>query len=253
MLAAMKLFRTKTIVAAPAALMLAVTLAACGPASDDGNAVAPPVGGEPVNLDPADFTTEIDNPYWPMRPGSRWVYREPGERGRTLRVEITVTGKTKVVDGIEARVVHDVVSDRSELVEVTDDWYAQDRRGNVWYLGEATREYEHGRPTTTLGSWEAGVDGAQAGIIVLADPKVGTEYRQEHYKDKAEDAAYVLSLSERVRVPFGVFSGTLMTRDFTPLDAEVLENKYYAKGVGPVLTIDVPTGDREELVRFTSG
>lgn len=243
----------RTISAALATLFIAVTLTACGSASDDDGAFVPPVGGESVDLNPAEFTTEIDNPYWPMRPGNRWVYREPNERGGALRVEITVTGKTKVVDGIEARVVHDVVSDNDELVEVTNDWYAQDRRGNVWYLGEATREYEHGRPTTTLGSWESGVDGAQAGIVMPAVPKIGAEYRQEHYEGKAEDAARILSLDERVRVPFGVFSGTLMTKDFTPLDAEVLENKYYARGVGPVLTIDVPTGGREELVRFSRG
>ncbi|MBI5310520.1 MAG: hypothetical protein HZB14_05780 [Actinobacteria bacterium] len=241
--------------AALAVLLSLSGLAACGDSGNSEAAFTPPVGSEQVKLDPADFTTEIDNPYWPMRPGSRWVYREPGEKGRSLRVEITVTDKTKIVDGIEARVVHDVVSDErtKRPVEVTDDWYAQDKHGNVWYLGEATQEYENGKPTTTKGSWEAGVDGAQAGVIVLADPQAGDEYRQEYLAGQAEDAARVLSLDERIRVPLDAYENCLMTRDFTPLDPDVLENKYYAKGVGPVLTIDVPTGDREELVSFEAG
>lgn len=235
-----------------ATTLLAASLTACGDSSDGGDAFTPPVGSERVELDPADFTTEIDNPYWPMRPGTRWVYREPGEKGRALRVEVTVTDKTKVVDGIEARVIHDVVSDEKTKLplEITDDWYAQDKLGNIWYLGEATREYENGRPTTSKGSWEAGVDGAQAGVIVLADPRVGVEYRQEYLAGEAEDAGQVLSLGERVRVPLAAYKNTLVTRDFTSLDPEVLEYKYYAKGVGPVLTLDVPTGDREELVGF---
>src|SRR5688572_7068615 len=126
-----------------------------------------PQGGEHVTLDPADFTTRIDNPYWPMKPESRWVYEEV-EGGERLRVDVTVTGRTRVVDGIEAVVVHDVVTDArsGEPLEVTDDWYAQDSDGNVWYLGEETAEYENGRPVSTAGSFEAGRDGAQAGVIM---------------------------------------------------------------------------------------
>lgn len=238
-----------------AVLLILPALTACGSQKKADESFLAPVGAEKRDLDPADFTTEIDNPYWPMKPGSRWIYREPGEKGRRLRVEVTVTGKTKTVDGIKARVIHDVVSDEKsgEPVEVTDDWYAQDRLGNIWYLGEATREYKNGKPTTTTGSWEAGVNGAQAGVIVLAEPRVGDEYRQEYLKGKAQDAARVLSLDERVRVPLAAYEHTLMTRDFTPLDPEVLENKYYAPGVGPVLTLDVPSGDREELIEFSAG
>ncbi|MGK2878137.1 MAG: hypothetical protein ACSLFF_06120 [Solirubrobacterales bacterium] len=238
-----------------AVLFSSLALAACGDSGRTEESFSPPAGSDDITLDPADFTTEIDNPYWPMRPGSRWVYREPGENGRSLRVEITVTNNTKVVDGVEARVVHDVVSDErtNRPVEVTDDWYAQDRLGNVWYLGEDTQEYENGRPTTKKGSWQAGDNGAQAGVIVLAEPQVGDEYRQEYLAGEAEDAARVLSLDERIRVPLGAYENCLMTRDFTPIDREVLENKYYVKGVGPVLTIDVPTGDREELVGFEAG
>ena len=126
-----------------------------------------PKGSEPVNLSPADFTTNIDNPYWPMKVGSRWVYRETAPDGTNQRVVVTVTDKTKkIANGITARVVHDVVTEKGKPVEVTDDWYAQDKAGNIWYLGEFTTEYENGKPTTTSGSFEAGVDGAQPGIIM---------------------------------------------------------------------------------------
>ena len=109
-------------------------------------------------LNPADFTTTIDNPWWPMRPGSRWVYRETAPDGTRQRVVVTVTRRTRLIaNGVTARVVRDVVTEHGEPVEVTDDWYAQDRAGNVWYLGEATTEYENGRPVSTEGSFEAGV------------------------------------------------------------------------------------------------
>jgi hypothetical protein len=216
-----------------------------------------PRGSEPVNLNPADFTTRIDNPYWPMRPGSRWVYRETAPEGTRQRVVVTVTRKTKrIANGITARVVHDVVTERGRPVEVTDDWYAQDKAGNVWYLGEHTTAYENGKPTTTEGSFEAGVDGAQPGVIMPANPKVGLRYRHEYYKGHAEDKAQVLSLKEQVEVPFGHYrpGRVLMTRDLNPLQPKILEHKFYARGVGPVLTVGVSGGaDREELVRFRPG
>jgi hypothetical protein len=213
----------------------------------------PPQGSEPVNLDPADFTTRIDNPYWPMTPGNRWVLREVDREGNEERVVVTVTNKTKTVAaGIKARVIRDVVTENGQPLEVTDDWYAQDECGNIWYLGEATTEYENGQPVSTHGSWEAGVDGAQAGIAVPAKPKVGLTYRQEYYAGEAEDAASVLSITEQAEVPFGHFTGVLLTRDYTPLDPKILEYKLYAKGVGPVLVLNVSGGGGgyEELVRF---
>ena len=158
-----------------------------------------PQGSEPVKLDPANFTTRIDNPYWPMRPGSRWVYRETDREGAKQRVVVTVTNRTKrIANGVTARVVHDVVTARGTPVEVTDDWYAQDRAGNIWYLGEHTTEYTNGKPTSTEGSFEAGVDGAQPGVAMPAHPKPGQRYRQEYYKGHAEDRARVLVARNRL-------------------------------------------------------
>jgi hypothetical protein len=213
-----------------------------------------PRGAEPVTLDPARFTGRIDHPYWPMRPGSRWVYRETDADGAELRVEVNVTRGTKRVAGIEATVVHDVVSEDGQLVEDTFDWYAQDAQGNVWYLGEDTKEYEHGKVTTTEGSWQAGVDGAQPGVLLPARPAPGMAYRQEYYRGKAEDAAKVLRLDQRVEVPYGSFDRVLQTEDTTPLEPGLRERKSYAPGVGPVLAVTVAGGSsREELLSFERG
>jgi len=213
-----------------------------------------PQPGEPVTLDPADFVSRIDNPYWPLLPGSKWVYRETDGEGGEQRVVVTVTNRAKTILGIDATVVHDVVSEDGELVEDTFDWYAQDRWGNVWYLGEDTKEYENGKFVTAAGSWEAGVDGAQGGVIMPGSPEVGMVYQQEYYAGEAEDAGEILSLDEQVEVPFGSFDGVLMTKDYTPLEPDVLEHKFYARGIGPVLVVSVSGGaDREELLRFEAG
>ena len=147
-----------------------------------------------------------------MAPGSRWVYRETDADGAAQQVEVTVTGETKEILGIPATVVHDLVTEDGQTVEDTLDWYAQDASGNLWYLGEDTKEYENGEVVSTEGSWEAGVDGAQPGIILPADPQVGMAYRQEYYAGQAEDAAEILSLDEHVEVPFGTFDDVLETR-----------------------------------------
>jgi hypothetical protein len=246
------------IVVALSLLLVSLSLAACAGSGDgDGDRsmrmAGLPHGGEPVHLDPADFSAEIDNRYWPMRPGSRWIYRESDGEGGVQRVVVTVTGRTKrIADGIEARVVHDVVSRGGRPVEVTDDWYAQDAEGNVWYLGERTAEYERGTVVTRAGSWEAGVDGAQPGVVVPADPRPGMAYRQEYYAGEAEDRAEVLSVEEQVEVPLGHYAGALLTKDLTPLEPRVVEYKFYAPGIGPVLTLDVSgASGREELVALT--
>jgi hypothetical protein len=247
----------------PVAALAALVLAAPGCGDDDSSSASAdanqglPQGSEPVELNPAEFTVDIDNPYWPMRVGNRWVYDEiDGETGETQRVVVTVLDRTKrIANGVEARVVRDVVSDRNgDPVEITDDWYAQDAEGNVWYLGEDTAEYENGRITTRAGSFEAGVDGAQAGIIMPANPEPGLSYRQEYYEGEAEDRAQVLSTAEQVEVPTGHYTGALLTKDLVPLEPDVQELKFYARGVGPVLTLKVSGGnDREELVSFERG
>jgi hypothetical protein len=209
-----------------------------------------PQGGEPVELDPADFTVEIDNRHWPMEPGTRWTYREVDEEGAELTVVVTVTSATKqVANGITARVVRDTVTEDGSVVEDTLDWYAQDADGNVWYLGEDTAELENGVITSREGAWEAGVDGALPGIAVPADPADDMTYRQEYYAGHAEDNGEVLAVDEQVEVPAGHWGGVLLTKDTNALEPEVLEYKLYAPGVGPVLALGVSGGGgREELV-----
>jgi len=199
---------------------------------------------------PGDFTTRIDNPYLPLRPGTRQVYRETDAEGHVQKVVVRVTRRTKrVASGIVGRVVRDTVTEDGQLVEDTFDWYAQDRKGNVWYLGERTTEYEDGKPVSTAGSFEDGVDGARRGIVMLARPRVGREYAQERAPGVAEDRARVLSRDEQVEVPAGHFTDVLLTRDWNPLEPKVSEYKLYAKGVGLVLALGVSGGaDREELL-----
>jgi hypothetical protein len=216
-----------------------------------------PQGSEPVDLKPADFTTRIDNPYWPMRPGSRWVYRESDAEGTEQKVVVAVTDRTKrIANGVVARVIRDTVTEDGVAVEITDDWYAQDRKGNIWYLGEYVTNYENGEVVDHAGSFEAGVDGAQAGIAMPANPRPGLSYRQEYYKGVAEDKAAVITVGEeQVEVPFGYFKkNILMTRDLVPTEPKVQELKFYAPGVGPLLSMhtDGP-GGRAALVSYTRG
>lgn len=225
-----------------------------GVASAGACPVTLPQGSEPVTLDPADFVDRIDNPFLPFLPGSRWVYRETDAEGARQRVTVTVTDRTRPIEGIAATVVHDKVTERGALVENTFDWYAQDLCGNVWYLGENTKEYEDGKVVSTEGSWEHGVDGAMAGVVMPADRQVGLSYRQEYYAGEAEDRGEIASLDEQAQVPFGHFGDVVMTKDTTPLQPRVLEYKFYAEGVGVVLAVGISGGsDREELVQFTPG
>lgn len=235
-------------------LLVPLFAAGCGESGRDA-AAALPQGAERVDLDPAEFSVEIENRYWPMRPASRWVYRESDGEGGIQRVVVTVTNKTRqIANGVEARVVHDVVSAAGKPVEVTDDWYAQDAAGNVWYLGEKTAEYADGKVVSRAGSWEAGVDGAQPGIAMPAEPRPGLAYRQEYYAGEAEDRAKVLSVSEQVEVPFGHFDQVVLTKDLVPLEPRALEYKLYAPGVGPVMALDVSgASGREELVSYRAG
>jgi hypothetical protein len=233
-----------TFVSAAIAGALVALGAGCGSSAKS----ALPQGAEPSNLDPADFTTDITNPYWPMAPGDRLIYRETGEGGER-RVVVTVTPDTKTIMGIEARVVHDVVSEHGRPVEDTFDWYAQDADGNLWYLGEDTKEYENGKLKTTEGSWEAGIDGALPGIIVPANPEPGISYREEYYKGHAEDGASVLTLDAHAKVPNGAYDNLLQTRNYSGIEPDVVEEKFYAQGIGPVLEVTISGGvGRAELV-----
>jgi hypothetical protein len=228
-------------------LLLGLALVGC---TQTEAVIDPGDGGDySVQVDPSRFVTTIDNPWLPFTPGSRWVY----EAGGGERNEVVVTGQTRKIMGITATVVRDVETRNGELVEETSDWFAQDRDGNVWYLGEDTRAFRNGEPSPA-GSWEAGVDGALPGIIMQADPQVGDAYRQEFYRGQAEDMGKVVRLGASQTVPFRSFDGLLVTRDWTPLEPEVVEEKYYAKGVGLVLETTVEGGsDRNELVSYRSG
>ncbi|WP_454853865.1 hypothetical protein [Promicromonospora soli] len=208
-----------------------------------------PRSSEPADLDPADFTTEIDNRYWPMEPGTRWVYRETDEQGEELRVVVTVTSETReVANGVTARIVRDTVTQGGEVIEDTFDWYAQDSAGTIWYLGEETAEFEDGRVASREGSFEAGADGALAGVIMPGDPDVGMAYRQEYLEGEAEDNGEVLSLDEQAEVPAGHFDQALLTKDTITIEPDVLEYKLYAPGVGPVLVLGVSGGGGREVV-----
>lgn len=213
---------------------------------------AVPQSDEPVELDPAEFTAEVTNPWFPLKPGTRWTYLETTEDGEQVRVVVTATTMTReIANGVTARVVRDTVTLDGKIIEDTLDWYAQDAEGTVWYLGEDTAEFEDGELTTREGSFEAGVDGAQAGVIMPAEPQVGMTYRQEYYEGEAEDHGEVLALGQQASVPAGDYDGLVQTADTTPLEPDVLEHKYYAEGVGLVLTIDNETGGREELQSVT--
>lgn len=231
---------------------LALVATACGDAARD----SAPTGVDELtipspSLAPSDFVDRIDNPWLPLAPGNRWVYRalEGGER-RTITV--TVLDRTEEIQGVTATVVHDVVTDADgTVVEDTFDWYAQDTRGNVWYLGEDTTEHD-GRTVSTEGSWRAGTDGAEAGLAMAAHPRVGDGYRQEYLEGTAEDRARVLALDASASVPYGEFDGLLETEDTTPLEPGVVEHKLYARGVGVVREETIAGGDEfVELVTFT--
>jgi len=211
-----------------------------------------PTGADPVNLDPANFSANITNPYWPMKPGTRWTYREVDEKGRTQEVVVVATTATKkLANGITARVVRDTAQKGGQIVEDTVDWYAQDSTGNVWYMGEDTAEFEKGKVVSRAGSFEAGKNGALPGIIMPAEPQVGQHYRQEYLKGEAEDNGDVLALKQMVEVPTGRYEKSVLTRDTSPLEPTVAEYKLYAPGAGLVLTLDVSGGSgRETLVKI---
>jgi len=184
-----------------------------------------------IPFDPGNFVPNVDNRFFPLTPGTRWVYK--GEEDGEEEVNITIaTHDRKTILGVSAVVVLDRVFVGGELKEKTFDWYAQDRRGNVWYLGENTKEFENGKVVSTEGSWEAGKNGAQAGIIMLAHPKLGERYRQEFLAGEAEDVARVVARGIEERVPYGTFNNCLRTVESTRLEPGVKEAKIYCPRVG---------------------
>ena len=198
-------------------------------------------------IDAANFVSTVDNPYFPLVPGTVLVYEGTSDGEREV-VTIHVTHETKQILDVTCIVVRDTVKVAGELREDTFDWYAQDVDGNVWYMGEDTKEYENGKVSSTEGSWEAGVNDALPGVIMPAHPEVGLAYTQEHYAGEAEDKGKIVALGESVTVPFGSFGDVVVTEDWTPLEPAVRERKSYAPGVGVVFEEIVRGGD--EVLRL---
>ena len=236
---------------------LCILLAACGgkgsteplPVSND-LGPAPFDPGEPYEpkVSASDLSTTVSNSLFPVPTGARWVYEAVTDEGLE-RIIVAAEGETREVWGVTVTVVRDTVTLDGELIEDTWDWYAQDLTGHVWYLGEDTFEYENGIVVCSCGAWETGMDNAQPGVVMLANPKVGDVYRQEFLKDEAEDLAEVLAVNETVTVAAGTFTGCTKTLDLSAIESDVQEFKYYCPGVGNVL---VEEGDvRVELIGYS--
>jgi hypothetical protein len=197
----------------------------------------------------ARFAGPVDNPWFPLRPGTTFVYRGVKD-GKPSRDVVTVTHRTKTIQGVRCVVLEDRLYLAGRLRERTTDWYAQDTAGAVWYFGEATAELDAaGRVTSREGSWQSGVDGARAGIYMPARPRVGQAFRQEYYAGQAEDHFRVLSLRATVRVPYTSSTRALLTEEWTPLEPGVVDHKLFVRGVGMVQERAVRGGDeRAELV-----
>jgi hypothetical protein len=205
---------------------------------------------DPV-INPSDFSTTIDNPLFPLSPGTTFVYGGLTEKGNEYE-EVRVTSNTKTILGVTCVEVRDTVRVNGVLVEDTLDWYAQDKDGNVWYFGEKSVEYDtNGEIVSFEGSWTAGVDGAKPGIIMEAQPKVGDLYRQEFALGTAEDIAQVVGTYESVTVHAVKYDNCLKTKEFSPLEPDVMENKFYAPNVGNIQTVDVATGNHLDLIQKT--
>jgi hypothetical protein len=205
------------------------------------------------SFDPGDFVNPLEigknvapNRFFPLIPGSQWVYRSPSELNT-----VEVLGKVKRIQGVPCTIVHDIVQHDGQTTEDTLDFFAQRVDGSVWYCGEQTQEMVNGRVVNVEGSWRAGADQARPGIIMQAVPHVGNTYRQEFLLGDAEDAATIRSIGASATVPVASCSHTcLVTREFTPLEPDAREDKFYAPGIGLVLSVDRTTGERSELIRY---
>ena len=198
---------------------------------------------------PGDFVARVANPWFPLAPGTTFVYRGVKD-GKAARDVFTVAHTTKTIQGVRCTAVQDRLYLAGRLEERTTDWYAQDRQGNVWYFGESTAELDRaGHVTSREGSWQAGRDGAQAGIYMTGRPRVGQSRRQEYYRGHAEDHFSILSLHASVAVPYVSSNGALLTKEWTPLEPGTRDHKYYVRGIGQVkeVTVKGPI-ERAELV-----
>jgi hypothetical protein len=232
--------------------LLTLTALAAAAAPTPPGELAPIHGTYAPKIDPANFVARVDNRYFPLKPGTR--FHMVGVRGKTPQTDDSVVlHRTKTVLGVKATVVRDTVSEHGRAIERTDDWYAQDRQGNVWYMGEdAFERNKAGRFVLAGDSWEGGANGAKPGIIMPARPKPGDQYRQEYYpRGNALDEARVLRLTGQLTVPYGSFKHVLVTSDYSPLEPQT-EHKCYAPGVGEIAE-RVVKGHREafRLTRVT--
>ena len=227
-------------------LALVLSAASC---SDNSTPTGPPYDPEL----PDSWAVGVTNPFFPLVPGTTYRYQAETDEGMEVIV-VEVLSNMKVVNGVNAMVVRDRVSVDGELVEDTFDWYGQDSEGNVWYLGEDSKEIEDGVVVSTEGSWEWMVDGALPGVIMWADPgaHMGEEYRQEYYEDEAEDWARVVGVDETVVVPYGTYSGCIRTEDWNGLEPGTLEEKSYCPGIGFTREVMVQGGGEVvELIEVT--
>ena len=228
----------------PCALACALVLAGC---ASSGNSSQKTETSAAASIDPTKFTGKGTNPYFPLTPGTTFIYRGARD-GLPMRDVVTVTGQTKVIEGVPCVVLRDNLYLAGRLAERTTDWYTQDKQGNVWYFGESTAELDrNGRVTNTEGTWQAGVDGAKPGIYMPARPKVGQSFVQELFKGHAEDHFRVLSLSATVSVPYTRSEQALLTKEWTPLEPGVIDHKLYVRGVGMVKE-EAVKGARERAV-----
>ena len=209
-------------------------------------------------FNPANFAPgqPIDNNELPYLPGTTLVY-DTFTAGNVLEqiITVTVTEKPLKIDGVNCTVVSDIVTDAQtgQLIEKTQDYFAQDKSGNVWYFGEAAQQYENGKLVGKEGSWKAGVHGAQPGIVMETSPQVGDSYDQENAPGVAQDHAEVTKLTGSASVPFGTFHHTLLvTLETSVLEPGAAETKYYAAGVGEVFGRDLVTGEQDRLVSVTT-
>ena len=214
----------------------------------------PSAGSAPANPDPKLFEHPTENPYYPLTPGLVTSLRGTGD-GERFKQTVRITTRTRLIAGVETTVVRDVVRrPDGSLAEATDDWYAADSDGNVWYFGEDTATYdEDGTLENREGSWEASIDGAVAGIIMPADPRPSTADYMEFAKGEAEDQAWVVQRLPYVVTPGGRQDHVVRTLQWSRLEPDVVSMKFYARGLGIVEEKDIAAGDEHFWVVSTTG